>query len=86
MSKFDLKVNFIFYLNRFFPKQQNVEVGTSPLSGIVFSQLRATVTGDVKCLIDLEGAAHCKAITITLNPLDADGKRTGQAVKATLKG
>lgn len=76
----------MYFLNRFFPKQQNVEVKTSPLSGIIFSQLRATVTGDVKCLSDPEGAAHCKAITITLNPLDADGKRTGQAIKATLKG
>lgn len=69
---------------QFFPKQQNIEVITSPLSGITFSQLRATVTGDVKCLSDGDGTTHCKASTISLNPLDADGNRNGQVITATL--
>lgn len=69
---------------QFFPKQQNIEVTTSPLSGITFSQLRATVTGDVKCLSDSEGTAHCRASTISLNPLDADGNRNGQVITASL--
>lgn len=69
---------------QFFPKQQNIEVNTSPLSGITFSQLRATVTGEVKCLSDGEGTAHCRASTISLNPLDADGNRNGQVITATL--
>lgn len=69
---------------QFFPKQQNIEVNTSPLSGITFSQLRATVTGDVKCLTDGEGTAQCRASTISLNPLDADGNRNGQVITASL--
>lgn len=70
---------------QFFPKQQNIEVISSPLSGITFSQLRATVAGDVKCLSDGEGTAHCRATTITLNSLDADGNRNGQVSTATLE-
>lgn len=70
---------------QFFPKQQNIEVKTSPLSGITFSQLRATVTGDIKCLADGgEGTAHCQSSTIALNPLDADGNRNGQVITAKL--
>lgn len=57
----------------------------SPISGITFSQLRATVTGDVKCLTDVNGASHCKSITVTLHSLDVDGKRSGQIVKSQLK-
>lgn len=69
---------------QFFPKQQNIEVKMSPLSGITFSQLRATVSGDVKCLTDGEGTAHCQSSTISLNPLDADGNRNGQVITASL--
>lgn len=75
----------LFRLDRFFPKVQNIDVGASPVSGITFSQLRATVTGDVKCLTDIDGASHCKSITITLHSLDVDGKRNGQTVKSVLK-
>lgn len=64
---------------------QNIDVAASPVSGITFSQLRATVTGDVKCLTDVDGASHCKSITITLHSLDVDGKRSGQTVKSALK-
>lgn len=71
---------------QFFPKQQNIEVKTSPLSGITFSQLRATVTGDIKCLTDGgEGTAHCQSSIISLNPLDADGNRNGQVITASLQ-
>lgn len=66
---------------QFFPKQQNIDVSTSPISGITFSQLRATVSGDVKCLSD---SPLCKASTITLNSLDADGNRNDQVTTATL--
>lgn len=69
---------------QFFPKQQNIEVKASPLSGITFSQLRATVTGDVKCLTDGEGTAQCQASVISLNPLDADGNRNGHVITASL--
>lgn len=70
---------------QFFPKQQNIEVVSSPLSGITFSQLRANVIGDVKCLSDGDGTVHCRATTITLNSLDADGNRNGQVATATLE-
>lgn len=69
---------------QFFPRQQDIEVTTSPLSGITFSQLRATVTGEVKCLSDGEGAALCRSSEITLNSFDADGSRNGQVTKAKL--
>lgn len=69
---------------QFFPKQQNIEVISSPLSGITFSQLRATVTGEVKCLVDGEGKKHCHSSIITLNSLDVDGNRNDQVTTATL--
>lgn len=69
---------------QFFPKQQNIEVISSPLSGITFSQLRANVTGDVKCLVDGEGKKHCHSSIITLNSLDVDGNRNDQVTTATL--
>lgn len=70
---------------QFFPKTQNIEVVASPVSGIIFSQLRATVTGDVKCLTDAEGAAYCQNTVVTLHALDSDGRRNGATVKATVK-
>lgn len=60
-------------------------MAASPVSGITFSQLRATVTGEVNCLADVDGASHCKGITVTLHSLDVDGKRSGQIVKSSLK-
>lgn len=69
---------------QFFPKQQNIEVASSPLSGITFSQLRATVSGDVKCLSDTAGQSQCRQSTISLNSLDVDGNRNGQVTTATL--
>lgn len=70
---------------QFFPKQQDIEVASSPLSGITFSQLRATVSGEVKCLSDGDGATLCRASEITLNSLDADGNRNGHVTKAKLE-
>lgn len=76
-------IGFLF-VNRFFPIQQNIEVSTSPVSGIVFSQLRATLTGELKCLPD--ATRECKEIGITLNALDANGVKNGQFSTANLKG
>lgn len=50
----------------------------------MFSQLRATVVGEVKCLSD--ASRDCKEISITLNALDANGARSGQFSTATLNG
>lgn len=70
---------------QFFPKIQNIDVSTSPVEGITFSQLKATVTGDVKCLTDPEGSTLCQATTVTLHALDSDGKRSGQSEKTNVK-
>lgn len=69
---------------RFFPLQQHVEVKDSPVSGILFSQLRATVSGEVKCLHDADTA--CKDITVTLLSLDSYGKQTGLRSTTQLEG
>lgn len=84
-SEYQSKFSPLSCLARFFPKVQNIDVAASPVSGITFSQLRATVTGDVKCLTDIDGASHCRSITVTLHSLDVDGKRSGQTVKSVLK-
>uniref|UniRef100_A0A1L8DPQ2 Putative metalloproteinase-related collagenase pm5 n=2 Tax=Nyssomyia neivai TaxID=330878 RepID=A0A1L8DPQ2_9DIPT len=68
---------------QFLPHVQNIEVKSSPLSGILFRQLRATVSGEVKCLPDADSA--CKDITITLNSLDVAGNGNGQYISAVLK-
>lgn len=70
---------------QFFPKQQNIDVKTSPLSGITFSQLRASVTGDIKCLSHGEGTDYCRTVIISLHGLDADGNRNGQVMTALLE-
>lgn len=70
---------------QFFPRIQNVDVNTSPVKGITFSQLKATVTGEVKCLTDPEGSSLCQATAVTLHALDSDGKRSGQSEKTVVK-
>lgn len=72
------------FISRFFPLQQNIEVNASPVSGIIFSQLRATVTGYVQCLPD--AGANCNDITITLYSLDSSGNQNGQYITAVLSG
>lgn len=68
---------------RFFPIQQTIEVSSSPVSGIIFSQLRATVTGTVNCLPD--SGAHCNDISVSLHSLDSSGKHDGKQSAALLK-
>ncbi len=68
---------------RFFPIQQIIEVSSSPVSGIIFSQLRATVTGTVKCLPD--SGSNCNDISVTLHSLDSSGKHDGKQSIALLK-
>lgn len=69
---------------QFFPLQQTVEVHDSPLSGIVFSQLRAVLRGTIQCLSDED--ATCRDVTVTLLALDAHGKETGQRSSAVAGG
>ncbi|XP_035910443.1 nodal modulator 1 [Anopheles stephensi] len=64
---------------QFFPVSQTIEVSYSPVEGIVFSQLRATVTGEVRCLAKRES---CGDLAVTLQALDGNGNAVGQPVNA----
>lgn len=66
---------------QFFPLVQSIHVEKSPLSGIVFSQLRATVSGEIRCL---SGATCLQDLTVTMTGLDANGNPTGNPTKAEL--
>uniref|UniRef100_A0A182PTN5 SD-repeat containing protein B domain-containing protein n=1 Tax=Anopheles epiroticus TaxID=199890 RepID=A0A182PTN5_9DIPT len=66
---------------QFFPVTQTIEVNYSPVEGIVFSQLRATVTGSVRCLAKRES---CGDLAVTLQALDGNGNAVGQSVKAAV--
>ncbi|XP_059614137.1 BOS complex subunit NOMO1 [Phlebotomus argentipes] len=68
---------------QFVPKIHNIEVNSSPLSGIHFRELRATISGEVKCLSD--AGSGCKDLTITLNSVDMSGSSNGQYISAVLK-
>ncbi|XP_055379497.1 BOS complex subunit NOMO1 [Condylostylus longicornis] len=69
---------------KFFPVEHKFEVSNAPLlSGIVFSQLRATLIGEIKCLKD--SSDTCRNIEVTLHALDPIGKPTGQIAKAISK-
>lgn len=69
---------------QFFPVQQQIEVQYQPLKDILFSQLRAILSGEVKCLPD--ASEICTAAEITLNSLNSDGQRTGHTEKLRAKG
>lgn len=58
---------------QFYPIQQHIEVNSASVSDVIFSQLRAKVTGEVKCLPDDE---TCKNVEVTLSTLDESGYQT----------
>lgn len=66
---------------QFYPIQQTIEVNAASISDIVFSQLRAKVTGEVLCLPDQENI--CKNIEVSLNAVDETGYPTS-SLKAKL--
>lgn len=68
---------------QFFPINQEINVKSSSLSGIVFSQLRATVTGEVKCLPDADSS--CTLITIIMNSINSQGNIIQQYNSVELK-
>ncbi|XP_067633039.1 BOS complex subunit NOMO1 [Eurosta solidaginis] len=61
---------------QFFPVQQQIEVHSQPLKDITFSQLRATLTGELKCLPGAPVA--CSAALVSLHSLDSEGQPTGK--------
>ncbi|XP_054737233.1 BOS complex subunit NOMO1 [Anastrepha obliqua] len=69
---------------QFFPVQQQIEVQSEPLRDIIFSQLRATLTGELKCLPDAPPV--CTEVLVTLRSLDAVGQPTGQKQSVNANG
>lgn len=69
---------------QFYPIQQTVEVNSASASDIIFSQLRATLTGSVSCLSDNENI--CKTIEVTLSSLDENGYQTSSLKTKLVKG
>lgn len=67
---------------QFFPVRQTIEVNSGQVSGLLFSQLRATLTGEIRCLSDAGNA--CEELAISLTPGDGDGSQFGE-VTATAK-
>ena len=59
---------------QFYPKQQTIEVNSAAVSDIIFSQLRAKVTGQVSCLPGDDSS--CKNIEVSLSSLDDNGYQT----------
>uniref|UniRef100_U5EYY7 Putative metalloproteinase-related collagenase pm5 n=1 Tax=Corethrella appendiculata TaxID=1370023 RepID=U5EYY7_9DIPT len=69
---------------QFFPLSQTIEVDSSPLDGIMFSQLKAMVIGQIKCLSDADISCHNTAVT--LQALDSSGKIVSQPIVTNVKG
>lgn len=69
---------------QFYPIQQTIEVNSASISDIIFSQLRAKVTGTVSCLPDDENT--CKDIEVTLNSLDENGYQTSSLKTKLVNG
>lgn len=70
---------------QFFPIQQTIEVRNRALNDIVFSQLRATLQGSLKCLSDAPSVA-CLTTDVTLHSLDSNGQPTGQKQTTKAQG
>lgn len=65
---------------QFFPIKQTIDVDSTPMSSISFSQLKATVSGDLKCRSDSKD--HCNNVKINLNSLDSSGQIYTAELKA----
>ncbi|XP_072948047.1 BOS complex subunit NOMO3 [Epargyreus clarus] len=57
---------------QFYPEWQQITMSHAPVAGVTFSQLRATVTGEVQCDSPL-----CAGLTVELRSLSADGGYIG---------
>jgi hypothetical protein len=56
---------------QFYPLKQQIEVNSDSINDIIFSQLKAKVTGEVKCLTDESNS--CQSVEVTLNAIDSTG-------------
>lgn len=68
---------------QFYPIQQTIEVNSGSISDIIFSQLRAKVTGAVACLSD---DISCKEIEVSLNSIDENGYPTSSLKTKLING
>lgn len=64
---------------------QKINVGYKTVDGIVFSQLKATLTGSIKCMKDGQYPS-CLNSAVTLRPLSLDGSYIGQPTVVNAKG
>lgn len=69
---------------QFYPIQQTIEVNSASVSDIIFSQLRAKVAGEVKCLPDDDSS--CNNVEVTLNSIDENGSKTSSQKTKTNNG
>ncbi|KAI5632132.1 carboxypeptidase regulatory-like domain-containing protein [Phthorimaea operculella] len=66
---------------QFFPLSQKISVAHAPVDGIVFSQLKAKLTGKVQC----KSPKACENLQVTMRPLSPDGGYVGQPTTTTAK-
>ncbi|CAO1434626.1 unnamed protein product [Diamesa serratosioi] len=64
---------------QFYPLQQFIEVNSTKVEDIVFSQLLARVQGLISCLDD------CNTVEVTLQPLNENDDKTSLALKTLVK-
>lgn len=69
---------------QFFPVRQTIEVSSGQVAGILFSQLRATVRGDIKCLPD--AGTTCDDLAVSLTPGDGDDVQFGEVTVTAKNG
>ncbi|XP_018334048.1 nodal modulator 1 [Agrilus planipennis] len=65
---------------QFFPLIHSIEVTSSPLSGITFSQMKSVISGKVKCIIQ----KHCDSLKVILKPLK-NNDETNSELSVNLK-
>ncbi|KAG5674083.1 hypothetical protein PVAND_004070 [Polypedilum vanderplanki] len=68
---------------QFYPIQQTFEVNSAAVSDIIFSQLRAKVKGEVKCLPDDDS---CQNIEVTLSSIDENGRQISSQKSKLING
>lgn len=66
---------------QFFPLKHDIEVVGKSVDGITFSQLKAKVTGQVKCLSDVGNL--CSGLKVTLTAQDGTGRTETATVAST---
>lgn len=66
------KFNLIRIIFRFYPLSQIIDVETKPLFDLTFSQLKATITGDIHCIFEDD----CRSLKVLLKSTQNEDSRT----------